>query len=114
MRSSSSASTSSITSFTRAVRGYFRAEVMRSRPLALEPGGLDVEELDARRGDHEAFDRGQEFAELRIRPGDGRDRDRCALPLIVMIHLCHRDPEPVAQPVDDRADDGALGFQRTT
>src|SRR5438105_12125546 len=114
MRSSSSASTSSITSFTRAVRGYRFAEVTCSRPLALEPGGLDVEQLDVGRRDHEPLDRGEHLTELRIAARDDGRRDRGTLPLVLVVDLGHRDPEPVAQPVDDRADGGALRLQRST
>src|SRR6266446_5330496 len=101
MRSSSSASTSSITSFTRAVRGYRLAEVMRSRPLALEPCGLDVEQLDVGRRDHEALDRGEHLAELGIGGRDDGDGDRSPLPLVVVVDLGRGNQEPVAQPVDD-------------
>src|SRR5258708_34810802 len=86
---------------------------MRSRPLALEPGGLDVEQLDIGRRDHEALDRGEQFAKLRIAGRDDRHRDRGALPLILVADLRDRNPEPVADTVDDRPDGGALHLQRS-
>ena len=48
------------------------------------------------------------------RPGDDRDRDRGALPLVVMVDFGDRNVEAVTQAVDDRTDRGALRLQRTT
>ncbi len=56
MRSSSSARTSSTASLRRAVRGKRRCGLMVLR-IRLEPGGVDVEQLDAGRGGDEALHR---------------------------------------------------------
>src|SRR5260221_9166020 len=116
MRSSSSASTSSITSLTRAVRGNLRGEVM-SLPyvsLGFQPGGLDVEQLDVGRGHDEALDRREHVSHLCLAAPDHSHADRGALPLVLMIDFRDRNRKAVAQPVDDRTDRGALRFERAT
>src|SRR4051794_16293836 len=41
------------------------------------------------------------------------DADGAALPLVLVVDLCDRHVEPVAEAVDDRADRRPLGLERT-
>jgi hypothetical protein len=84
-----------------------------SRPFAFEPSGLDVDQLHAGGGNDESFDGGDHVAHVRLAAADDRDRDRGSLPLVVMIDLGYGDAEPVAHPVDDRPNCGALGLERS-
>ncbi len=114
MRSSSSASTSSITSLTRAVRGY-----LLGRGHTLTPVRSRATRSRRRAARHRARRRRnarpwRALAQLRVARRDDGHRDRAALPLVVVVDLGDRDVEPVPQPVDDRADRGALRLQRST
>src|SRR6476620_2827372 len=54
----------------------------------------------------------ENVAELTRGSRHRRDADGAALPLVLVIHLGDRDVEPVAEPVDDRADRRPLGLER--
>src|ERR1700733_7998276 len=78
-----------------------------------EPGGLDVEQLDVGRGHDESLHRREHVSHLMLAAPDHRDTDRSSLPLILVVDFGDRNRKAVAQPVDDRADRGALGLERT-
>src|SRR3954447_10520630 len=101
MRSSSSASTSSMTSLTRAVRGNLRGEVTCTPYVSLgfEPRGFDVDELDVGRGDDEALDRREHISHLALAAPDHRHADRGSLPLILVIDLGDRNRKAMTQAV---------------
>lgn len=77
-----------------------------------ELGGLDVEHLHVGCCGDESFHRRQNLSEVPVALGDDCHCDRAALPLVLMIDLRNRDPEPVAETINDRADCGALGLER--
>ena len=79
---------------------------------SLQPRGLGAEQLDRGRGGHEALDPVEQRLHPAVALGDDRHRDLGPLPLVVVAGLGHRDPEPVAQAVDDRADRGPLRLER--
>jgi len=74
MRSSSSARTSSITSLTRAVRGYFP---LRAHGCS-QPSGLDIDQFHVGRSHDEPFDGGKHLLDLGEAASDHRDPDRRA------------------------------------
>src|SRR5262245_40840284 len=111
MRSSWSASVSRTTSLTRSVRLYFRGE-RSGDTVDLEPCRLDVEQLDVGRVGDVALDPVEDLPQVTVALGDDRDRDRRALPRVLVIDLGHRDLHAVAQAVDDRAQHRALRLQR--
>ncbi len=82
-------------------------------PVALEPRGLDVEELDVGCVRDEPLDRREHLAHLRVRAADDGDADRGALPRVLVVDLGDRHAVAMTQPVDDRTDRGALGLQRS-
>src|SRR3954453_3283655 len=91
-----------------------RSFASRLSPFALEPRGFDVEELDVGTRHHEPLDLVEHVAYLRFTSAHDRDRDAGALPLILMRDLGDRHTEAAADPVDDRADRGALRLERAT
>ena len=60
----------------------------------------------------EALDVVEHVAEMTVGRGHDRDADRGPLPLLLVVDLRDRDPEPVAQPVDDGPDRGPLDLER--
>ena len=54
---------------------------------------------------------GTYVAELTRGSRHGRDPEGAALPAVLVVDLGDRDVEPVAEPVDDRTDGGALGLE---
>ena len=104
------------------MRGYLRGEpclVTRAhgqlgveRPVRVEPRDLGAEQLDVGRAGHEPLDRVEQLLHPAVALGDHRDTDRGPLPLVLVVDLGDRDAEPVAQPVDDRADRRPLRLQR--
>ena len=82
------------------------------RVLRVEPRRRDVEQLDVGRARDEPLDGREHLPRCAVAPGDHRDADRGPLPLVLVVDLGDGHAEPVPQPVDDRADRGALGLQR--
>ena len=92
------------------MRGY----LPRRGHVWLQPVRLDVEQLDVRGRGDEALDRVEHLLQMRSRSVHQCHADRGALPRVLVIDFGDRDLEPVPEPVDDRADRGALRLQRPT
>lgn len=78
----------------------------------VEVGGLGVEELHVGTGVDEAPDVLDDVVQLPVALGYHRHRDGGPLPLSVVVDLGDGQAVPVAQPLHDGADGGALGLQR--
>src|SRR5690606_31770097 len=107
MRSSSAATTSRTSSFTRAVRGYPRRPPHRrlqpmSALLKLEPIPDRPDDLGLREGPHEALPAVHHLGGVTRRGGDDGEAQLGPLPALLVPHLRGAHPEAVAGAVEHR------------
>jgi probable F420-dependent oxidoreductase len=80
--------------------------------VGLEPCRPDVEQLDVGRVRDEPLDVVEDLAQVAVTLCHHRNRDRRALPRVLVIDLGDGDAKAVSQPVDDRTEHRSLRLER--